>query len=63
MAAEKKEMASKKEKKYIVSNVNYPDYCGIDAGGVQFAHGKAELTEGRMLEWFKEHEGYSVEEA
>ena len=36
--------------------------CGVGAGGVQFAYGKAQITAGRMVEWFREHEGYTVTE-
>lgn len=53
---------AKKEatKKYIVhSPMN--DYCGVGAGNIQFAYGKAEVYEGWVLEWYKEH-GYKVEE-
>lgn len=39
-----------------------PDYCGIGAGGVQFANGEAHITSERMAEWFREHEGYEVTE-
>ena len=59
MAGKKKETA---EKLYKISVESSPEYCGVDAGGVQFAHGEAIIPEGRMVEWFKEHEGYSVEE-
>ena len=56
-------MAAKKEvKKYLVEVTGNTQYCGICAGGVQFANGKAEIPEGRMVEWFKEHEGYKVTE-
>jgi hypothetical protein len=56
-------MAAKKEvKKYLVEVASNPQYCGICAGGVQFANGKAEIPEGRMVQWFKEHEGYKVTE-
>ena len=58
-------MAAKKTKKvtgYEIKVVTNPDFCGIDAGGVQFSYGKAQITEGRMVEWFREHEGYEVTE-
>lgn len=56
-------MAAKKEpKKYLIEVEGNPQYCGICAGGVQFANGKAEIMEGRMVEWFKEHDGYKVTE-
>lgn len=56
--------ATKKEegKKYLVKVTTNPNFCGIDAGGVQFANGEAIIGEGTMVNWFKEHEGYSVTE-
>jgi len=41
-------MAAVKESKWIVSVNGNPSYCGIGAGGVQFANGKAEITSKRM---------------
>lgn len=58
-------MAAKKTKKvtgYEIKVVTNPGFCGIDAGGVQFSYGKAQIAEGRMVEWFREHEGYEVTE-
>lgn len=58
-------MAGKKNKSvvgYEVKVVSNPEYCGIGAGGVQFAYGKAQITDGRMVEWFREHDGYEVTE-
>lgn len=57
-------MPAKKEevKKYLVKVTTNPEFCGIDAGGVQFAHGEAVISEGVMVGWFKEHEGYEVTE-
>jgi len=55
-------MAEKKTEKtsvYIV-RTNDPTYCGIGAAGVQFAYGQAEVHDGWVLEWYKEH-GYKVE--
>lgn len=52
----------KKQKMYKITVESNPAYCGIDAGGVQFAHGEAVIPEGRMVEWFREHEGYDVGE-
>lgn len=46
--------------KYIVETP-VVNYCGIGAGGVQFAYGKAEVCAGTVLEWYKEH-GYKVTE-
>ena len=57
MAGKKKE-----DKMYKITVKSNPKYCGIDAGGVQFAHGEAIIPDGRMVEWFKEHEGYHVAE-
>lgn len=51
-----------KVKTYIVSVDNNPEYCGIGAGGAQFAHGKATITSDRLASWFKEHSGYTVTE-
>ncbi len=50
-----------KEKTFwIVKVKNNPDFCGIGAGGIQFANGQAKITSPRMAEWFKEHDGYEV---
>ena len=59
MATPKK---AKKEKKYIVTVKNNPEFCGKGAGGVQVAKGKAENVTARMAAWFKEHPGYDVKE-
>lgn len=48
-------------KKYIIKVESNPTFCGIDAGGVQFANGQAIIEECPLLNWFREHEGYSVE--
>lgn len=53
-------MAAVKESKWIVSVNGNSSYCGIGAGGVQFANGKAEITSKRMADWFMEHDGYTV---
>ena len=45
---------------WTVSVNNNTAYCGIGAGGVQFANGKAEITSKRMADWFMEHDGYTV---
>lgn len=52
-----------KNKTYIVSVDNNPTYCGEGAGGAQFAHGKATITNDRLAKWFKAHKGYTVTEA
>lgn len=51
------------EKTYLVRTTNIPHYTGVDAGSVSFADGKAVVTDRRMAEWFREHDGYSVAEA
>ena len=51
-----------KAKEYTIRVASNPDFCGIDAGGVQFAHGTAVLPECRMVDWFREHDGYEVTE-
>ena len=48
--------------KYIIKVETNPTFCGIDAGGVQFANGQAIINECPLVEWFREHEGYSVTE-
>lgn len=58
-------MATKKANKvtgYEIKVATDPNFCGIGAGGVQFSYGKAQITEGRMVEWFREHKGYEVTE-
>lgn len=52
-----------KAKTYIVKVKNNPDFCGIGAGGVQFSYGEAKVKSERMVAWFREHKGYTVEEA
>lgn len=49
-----------KPKMYEISVDKNKNFCGIDAGGAQFAHGKAIVPEGRIVDWFKEHDGYTV---
>ena len=55
-------MAEKTEtvKRYIVETP-VKNFCGVGAAGVHFAYGKAEVHEGWVLDWFKEH-GYKVTE-
>ena len=47
-------------KVYIVETP-VKNFCGVGAAGVQFAYGKAEVREGWVLDWFREH-GYKVTE-
>ncbi len=58
MAAKK--TAEKAEKTFIVQ-CPVSDFCGVGAAGVHFAYGKAEVREGWVLNWFREH-GYTVTE-
>lgn len=60
MAKGTKKQPEKRLKKYMVYTP-VKDFCGIGAGGIHFAYGKAEVYEGTVLEWYKEH-GYKVEE-
>lgn len=68
MAAPKKEVEvqetevkeTKKAEAWIVKVVSNPNYCGVGAGGVQFANGQARTESKRMADWFKEHPGYEV---
>lgn len=48
--------------KWIVKVDTNPDYCGEGAGGAQFAHGQAEITNPRLAAWFKARKGYTVTE-
>ena len=49
--------------KYIVKVKDNPSFCGIGAGGVQFANGQAQISSDRMAAWFREHNGYEVTKA
>ncbi len=51
-------MAAKKT--YIIESP-IEGYCGIGAGGVNFAYGKAEVPEGWLADWYRE-KGYKVTE-
>ena len=48
------------DKIYIVESP-VKDFCGVGAAGIHFAYGKAEVREGWVLDWYKEH-GYKVKE-
>ena len=50
-----------KVKEYIVTVKENPSYCGKGAGGAQFAHGSARITDDWLAEWFRTHDGYIVE--
>lgn len=47
-------------KKYEVTSP-VKNFCGVNAGGVQFAYGKAIVYGGWVLEWYREH-GYKIKE-
>lgn len=49
-------------KKWVVKITTNPSFCGVGAGGVQFANGRAVTENGRMAQWFREHNGYEVSE-
>jgi len=56
-------MAGKKANKtYEVTVAANPNFCGIGAGGVHFANGKAVVPECSLVNWFREHDGYEVTE-
>lgn len=47
---------------YEIEITTNPSYCGIGAGGVQFASGKGITHRMRVADWYKEHENYQVTE-
>lgn len=57
---EAKAEAKTTAKVYIVE-APVKDYVGVGAAGIHFANGKAEVREGWVLDWYKEH-GYKVTE-
>lgn len=61
MAEEKVTTKKAVETKVFIVETPVKNYCGIGAGGVQFAYGRAEVNEGWVLDWYKEH-GYKVTE-
>lgn len=62
MAPKAKTTEKKNVKGYVITVKGKPNYNGIGAGGVQFAYGKATVAGGTIVNWYKEHEGYKVEE-
>ncbi len=60
--AKNKKAAAKAKKKYRITVDTNQGFCGVDAGGVQFAHGEAIIEDDRLANWFGEHAGYSVSE-
>lgn len=66
MAAKSTKTAAAKtaaRKVYDIEVVSNPNFCGIGAGSVQFAYGKAQVTDEWIAEWYRTHEGYKVTEA
>lgn len=57
--AEKK---TERAKRYRIIVDGSPAYCGVDAYGIQFSHGKAETEDANAAAWFSEHDGYTVTE-
>lgn len=57
----KNEEVKNTPKTYTVTVDGNPSFCGIGAGGVQFANGKAVIESARMAAWFDEHSGYTVQ--
>ena len=55
-------MAKANVKEFIVTVKNNPNFCGVGAGGAQFANGEARITNERLARWFKEHSAYTVKE-
>ena len=45
---------------WLIDVKNNTAFCGIGAGGVQFANGQAIIHSERMARWFMEHDGYVV---
>ena len=62
MAKSNNKAVNKAVKQYTVTVENNTNFCGIGAGGVQFAYGKATIEGERMANWFRKHKGYKVEE-
>ena len=51
-----------KIKTFVVTVEGKPEFCGVGAGGAQFAHGEATINNERLAEWFRAHKGYKVKE-
>lgn len=58
-AAKTKTAATKIYNIEVVSNLNF---CGTDVSDVQFSHGKAQVTDPWIAEWYRTHDGYKVTE-
>lgn len=62
MAAAKTAAKAETKKVYIVEVESNPNFCGVDVSNVQFAYGKAKVTDPWIAEWYKTHDGYKVTE-
>lgn len=59
--AETKTNETKNAEKVYIVETPVQGFCGVGAGGVQFAYGQAEVRPGWVLDWYREH-GYKVTE-
>lgn len=48
--------------KYTIIVEKNPEFCGVGAFGLHFAHGVSETDSERAAAWFREHDGYAVRE-
>ena len=54
-AAEAKTTNKAAEPKVFIVEAPVKDYVGVGAAGIHFANGKAEVREGWVLDWYREH--------
>lgn len=47
---------------YQIEVTSNPNYCGVGAGNIQFANGKAKTQRERIANWYRGHKGYKVTE-
>ena len=59
--AEAKTTNKAAEAKVFIVETPVKDYVGVGAAGIHFANGMAEVREGWVLDWYREH-GYKVTE-
>lgn len=57
----KQTQTSEKQGKIFIVEAPVKDYVGVGAAGIHFANGRAEVKEGWVLDWYREH-GYKVTE-
>lgn len=55
-----KNKENKPAEKWVITLKKNKDFCGIGAGSIHFAHGKAETTSKVLADWFRSHDGYEV---